>query len=129
MVCPCRYFSKTLLFSVPHKEQQKTSHFKFDRTANCHHLCSWTRPFSIRDKHFMTTNTKDIEHIFVFPALFPPNPYPLKEKEGIENYYCIYASRKLHIISHHIFPQKNTDVEVSDLWGYLLQSPTQAGTS
>lgn len=54
----------------------------------------------------MTTNTKDTEHTFVFPSSFPPTPYPLKEKEGIENYYYIYASRKLHIISHHIFSRK-----------------------
>lgn len=94
MACPCRYFSKTLLFSMQQKEQQQKSHFKFDRTANCHSPLLLNNAFQYqRGKQFMTTNTKDIEHTFVFLSLFPPTPYPLKEKQGIENHYSVYTSR------------------------------------
>lgn len=88
---------------MQHKEQQKTSHFKFDRTANCHHLCSWTMPFSTKE---VNSSWQQIPKT-LNTHLFSPASYPLREKEGTENYYRGYASRHSSLTTS--FPQKNTE--------------------
>lgn len=126
MVCPCRYLSKGLLFNMQHKEGQKTRNFKLDRTANCHHLCSWTMPFSTNEVKSSWQQIPKTLNTHLFSLLCsPPPPYPLREKEGTEN-YCVYASG---IVISLLFSPKNHRIlrEVTS-GDYLVQPPTQAGT-
>lgn len=120
MVCPCRYLSKGLLFNMQHKEGQKTRNFKLDRTANCHHLCSWTMPFSTNEVKSSWQQIPKTLNTHLFSLLCsPPPPYPLREKEGTEN-YCVYASRNSYLTT--FFPKKSQNIEGSDLW--RLSCPT-----
>lgn len=125
MVCPCIYFSKGLLFNMQHKEGQKTSNFKLDRTANCHHLCSWTMPFSTNEVKSSwqqipkTLNT----HLF---SLVPPHLLTLWGRKK-EQRTTVFMHPGI-VISLLFSPKNHRILREVTSGDYLVQSPTQAGT-
>jgi len=118
---------------MQHKEQQKTSHFKLDRTKNCHEVNTATTLHYIEQcllvpmRYTVHDNKHQRHHAHTF-SLFSSPPTPGGRKEGIENYCCADASMILRISL--FLPPKITEWlrwEVTS-GSYLVQPPAQAVT-